>query len=115
MALKSLSFLTLIATIGLLGGIHIPPTFAQSTPINPLSDLQTQDGGTGVFSGSSGQSAFFDLMHNLQRGAHLKNPEQFQIEQQQNLEDAAAQFRQRQRELLKNPATTDQPHPDSSQ
>jgi len=101
MSIKPLTYtlFTLLTTLTL--GLGAPASFAQ-TSIDPLEDIQTQDGGSGMFSNQGSTSQFFDLMHNLQRGNHLRDPEQFSIDQQQNLDDAAAKFRQQQLERLNN-------------
>ena len=80
-------------------------SFAQASGLNnsqPLQDFQTQDD-TDPFSGRSSGSAIFDLIHRSQLGGG-RSMEEFTTEQRQNLNDAAAEFRNKQRLLLENQA-----------
>ncbi len=76
-------------------------SFAQASGLNnaqPLQDFQTQDN-TDPFSGRSSGSGIFDLIHRSQLGGG-RSMEEFNSEQRQNLNDAAAEFRNKQRLLL---------------
>jgi hypothetical protein len=76
-------------------------SFAQASGLNnaqPLQDFQTQDN-TDPFSGRSSGSGIFDLIHRSQLGGG-RSMEEFTTEQRQNLNDAAAEFRNKQRLLL---------------
>ena len=76
-------------------------TFAQASGLNnaqPLQDFQTQDN-TDPFSGRSSGSGIFDLIHRSRLGGG-RSMEEFTTEQRQNLNDAAAEFRNKQRLLL---------------
>ena len=80
-------------------------SFAQASGLNnaqPLQDFQTQDN-TDPFSGRSSGSGIFDLIHRSQLGGG-RSMEEFNNEQRQNLNDAAAEFRNKQRLLLENQA-----------
>ncbi|WP_445247088.1 hypothetical protein [Microcoleus sp. OTE_8_concoct_300] len=80
-------------------------SFAQASGLNnaqPLQDFQTQDN-TDPFSGRSSGSGIFDLIHRSQLGGG-RSMEEFSTEQRQNLNDAAADFRNKQRLLLENQA-----------
>ncbi|MBD1827384.1 hypothetical protein NDI47_18545 [Microcoleus vaginatus GB1-A2] len=80
-------------------------SFAQASGLNnaqPLQDFQTQDN-TDPFSGGSSGSAIFDLIHRSKLGGG-RSMEEFNTEQRQNLNDAAAEFRNKQRQLLENQA-----------
>ncbi|MEG4089693.1 hypothetical protein [Microcoleus sp. Pol12B4] len=80
-------------------------SFAQASGLNnaqPLQDFQTQDN-TDPFSGRSSGSAIFDLIHRSQLGGG-RSMEEFNSEQRQNLNDAAAEFRNKQRQLLEKQA-----------
>ena len=80
-------------------------SFAQASGLNnaqPLQDFQTQDN-TDPFSGRSSGSAIFDLIHRSQLGGG-RSMEEFNTEQRQNLNDAAAEFRNKQRQLLEKQA-----------
>ncbi|MBD1885214.1 hypothetical protein [Microcoleus vaginatus] len=84
-------------------------SFAQASGLNnaqPLQDFQTQDN-TDPFSGRSSGSAIFDLIHRSQLGGG-RSMEEFNSEQRQNLNDAAAEFRNKQRLLLEKQAVPSQ-------
>ncbi|MEG3939627.1 MULTISPECIES: hypothetical protein [unclassified Microcoleus] len=81
-------------------------TFAQASNLNnnnaqPLQDFQTQDN-TDPFSGRSSGSGIFDLIHRSRLGGG-RSMEEFNTEQRQNLNDAATEFRNKQRQLLEKP------------
>jgi hypothetical protein len=76
-------------------------SFAQASGLNnaqPLQDFQTQDN-TDPFSGRSSGSGIFDLIHRSRLGGG-RSMEEFNTEQRQNLNDAAAEFRNKQRLIL---------------
>lgn len=76
-------------------------SFAQASGLNnaqPLQDFQTQDN-TDPFSGRSSGSGIFDLIHRSRLGGG-RSMEEFNTEQRQNLNDAAAEFRNKQRLML---------------
>ena len=80
-------------------------SFAQASGLNnaqPLQDFQTQDN-TDPFSGRSSGSGIFDLIHRSKLGGGRSMGE-FNSEQRQNLNDAAAEFRNKQRLLLEKQA-----------
>lgn len=101
--------LGLVASVGFLP-LLARPTSAQSTRINPLEDFKPQDGSRDIFSGSSnGQmGGMLDLIHRANMG-NLRNSADFKADQQQGITDAAAQFRARQLELLRQPQPTTTP------
>ena len=80
--------------------------FAQASGLNnnaqPLQDFQTQDN-TDPFSGRSSGSGIFDLIHRSRLG-NGRSMEEFNTEQRQNLNDAAAEFRNKQRQMLEKQA-----------
>ena len=82
-------------------------TFAQASDLNnnsaqPLQDFQTRDN-TDPFSGRSSGGGIFDLIHRSRLG-NGRSIEEFNTEQRQNLNDAAAEFRNKQRQLLEKQA-----------
>ena len=86
-------------------------TFAQASNLNnnnaqPLQDFQTQDN-SDPFSGRSSGSGIFDLIHRSRLGGG-RSMEEFNTEQRQNLNDAAAEFRNKQRQLLEKPTAPSQ-------
>jgi hypothetical protein len=82
-------------------------TFAQASGLNnnaqPLQDFQTKDN-TDPFSGRSSGGGIFDLIHRSRLG-NGRSIEEFNTEQRQNLNDAAAEFRNKQRQMLEKQAT----------
>ena len=93
--------------LGLLVGVALAPCllpqaiFAQ-TAVQPLEDFQNKDGGTDLFSDRSGNgaSSLFNLMHRAAFSG-MRSADDYGAEQQQNLNDAAAQFRALQLKRLK--------------
>ncbi len=80
-------------------------TFAQVSGLNnsqPLQDFQTNDN-PDPFSSRLGGSGVLDLIHRSRLG-NGRSIEEFSTEQRQNLNDAAAEFRNKQRLLLEKPA-----------
>ncbi|HAT15241.1 MAG TPA: hypothetical protein DCS91_18190 [Microcoleaceae bacterium UBA11344] len=80
-------------------------TFAQASSLNnsqPLQDFQTNDN-PDPFSGRSSGTGLFDLIHRSRLGGG-RSMDEFTSEQRQNLNDAAAEFRNKQRQMLQNPA-----------
>jgi len=90
-------------------------TFAQSyeNTISPLQDLQTIDNPT-PFTGSGGID-MFDIIHNSRLGNN-RNMKEYMIEQRDSLNDAATQFRNKQKQLIQQPQNTagDTPVPTTS-
>jgi hypothetical protein len=85
--------------LSVLGGsvlLTMPrPAVAQTAPI--------QGGGSDIGVNQSGDMPdMFNLMHQLQRG-EIRNPYQFQQDQQQNINTEAADFREQQRRALEQP------------
>ncbi|MEG4344022.1 hypothetical protein QUB70_12125 [Microcoleus sp. A003_D6] len=81
-------------------------TFAQASGLTnspqPLQDFQTQDN-TDPFSGRSSGSGIFDLIHRSRLG-NGRSMEEFNTEQRQNLNEAATEFRNKQRQILEKQA-----------
>ncbi|MGK7921982.1 MAG: hypothetical protein AB4080_18460 [Trichodesmium sp.] len=84
--------------------IFLPqPTFAkpyESNTVNPLQDLQTVDN-PDPFTGSGGLD-MFDIIHNSRLGNN-RNMKEYMIEQRDSLDNAASQFRNKQKQLLQEP------------
>lgn len=108
MSIKPFKYTLFTLLAGLSLGLGTQASFAQNT-IDPLGDVQTQDGGSGLFSNQGSNNPFFDLIHNVQRGNPMQDSQQFSIDQQENLNDAAAKFRQQQLERLNNRPESTQP------
>lgn len=80
-------------------------TFAQASGLSnsqPLQDFQTNDN-PDPFSGRSSGTGIFDLIHRSRLGGG-RSIEEFTTEQRQNVNDAAAEFRDKQRQLLQKQA-----------
>lgn len=99
--------MTRLAIATLVGVAALPALLAQATlaqtapTVQPLEDFKPNDGGSDPFSNRSGSaSSLFDLMHRVTL-SNGRSIEDFSSEQQQNLNDAAAQFRQEQLKRLK--------------
>ena len=87
--------------------IFLPqPSFAQSyenNTVNPLQDLQTIDN-PDPFTGSGGID-MFDIIHNSRLGDN-RNMKEYMLEQRDSLNDAATQFRNKQKQLIQQPQNT---------
>ncbi|OCQ94641.1 hypothetical protein BCD67_03990 [Oscillatoriales cyanobacterium USR001] len=96
-----------LAALSAVGAVcFLPqPSWAQNSGATnsaaPLQDLQTQDN-TDPFTGRGGMGVF-DLIHRSQLGLG-RDINEFTLEQHQNLTDAAAQFRAKQRQLIEQQA-----------
>lgn len=93
--------------IGTVAGISVVSLlspqmiWAQTTNVNPLEDANPAEEGSDPFSSSGQGNSFgiFDLIHRANLGGD-RNVEDFSLEQDQNLNSAAAQFRKKQLERL---------------
>lgn len=110
--------------LGLLAGTALVPfvlpqiILAQSLDRDPSQDFQRQDNNDAVYGSGTGQNfSVFDMIHRANLGNN-RSIEDFSVEQGENLDSAAAEFRAKQRERLQiqqnqadpgNPATTVNP------
>lgn len=110
--------------LGLLAGTALVPfvlpqiILAQSLDRDPSQDFQRQDNNDAVYGSGTGQNfSVFDMIHRANLGNN-RSIEDFSVEQRENLDSAAAEFRAKQRERLQiqenqadpgNPATTVNP------
>ncbi|WP_293138242.1 hypothetical protein [Okeania sp. SIO3I5] len=106
----SVQFFTKILFSTLTTGIitiFLPqPSLAQSyenNTANPLQDLQTIDN-PDPFTGSGGID-MFDIIHNSRLGDN-RNMKEYMLEQRDSLNDAATQFRNKQKQLIQQPQNT---------
>ena len=93
-------------TTGIIAIFLPEPTFAQSyenNTANPLQDLQTIDN-PDPFTGSGGLD-MFDIIHNSRLGNN-RNMKEYMLEQRDSLNDAAAEFRNKQKQLIQQPQNT---------
>ncbi len=93
-------------TTGIITMFLPQPTFAQSyenNTVNPLQDLQTIDN-PDPFTGSGGID-MFDIIHNSRLGDN-RNMKEYMLEQRDSLNDAATQFRNKQKQLIEQPQNT---------
>lgn len=74
--------------------------------VQPLQDFNTQQNEVDPFTGSAGGGGFsvFDLIHNS-RLYNSRDMNDFTTESRENIDDAAAQFRQQQLQRLGNPVS----------
>jgi hypothetical protein len=80
-------------------------TFAQASGLNnsqPVQDFQTNDN-PDPFTGRGSGTGLFDLIHRSRLGGG-RSIDEFTTEQRQNLNDAATEFRDKQRQLLQKQA-----------
>ena len=95
-----------ILTTGIITMFLPEGTFAQSydnNNVNPLQDLQKIDN-SDPFTGSGGID-MFDIIHNSRLG-NKQNMKEYMLEQRNSLNDAATQFRNKQKELIRQPQNT---------
>ncbi|MEB3343466.1 hypothetical protein [Okeania sp.] len=71
--------------------------------INPLQDLQTIDNPDPF--GDSGGLNMFDIIHNSRLGNN-RDMKEYMLEQRDSLNDAAAEFRNKQKQLIQQPSNT---------
>ncbi|MCD8487488.1 hypothetical protein QPK87_12605 [Kamptonema cortianum] len=94
---------SLVAGFGMATLAYSTGAIAQTTNADPLQDLRVQDGSSDPFSTNGGTSAIFDMFHRARLGNN-RDMREYLLEQRQNLNDEASQFRRRQLELLQTPA-----------
>lgn len=90
------------ATLFLLNPTQVQAQLEPGTNSSPLQDLQPKDS-TDPFSNRGNGTGIFDLLHRSRLGNN-RDMNEFNAEQRKNLNDAAAEFRARQRELLQQQA-----------
>jgi hypothetical protein len=105
------------AGISLVSLLTPQPSWAQNTTtnVNPLDDLSPQQN-TNPFSArdqGEAMNGIMDLMHRAQMG-NIRSSSEYSTEQNQNLNDAAAKFRQRQLEMIRNQNSQNQASPANS-
>ncbi|CAD5918670.1 hypothetical protein PCC9214_00513 [Planktothrix tepida] len=100
LGLRLFSSTVVAAGIGILGFTSV--SFAQSTSVTPLQEFQRSDN-PDPLSGSNSQKTMLDIIHNSRLGRFNVDYEAVGNQQRQNIQDAATQFRQKQRQLLENP------------
>lgn len=97
--------LTAVAVgIGVLG--FTSASFAQSTSATPLQEFQRSDNPDPLSGENSGRT-MLDIIHNSRLGGFNIDYEAVGNQQRQNIQDAAAQFREKQRLLLQQPEVTE--------
>ncbi len=92
---------TLVAVgIGILG--LTSASLAQSTSASPLQEFQRSDN-PDPLSGENSGKTMLDIIHNSRLGRFNVDYEAVGNQQRQNIQDAATQFREKQRLLLQDP------------
>ncbi len=92
----------LLATLaGISLASLLVPQVGLADTANPVQDLNQQNSSNDPFSRANDGNAFsvLDLIHRVNLGSQT-SPEEFNTQQNQNLNDAAAAFRARQVQLL---------------
>ncbi len=104
-AKKSVPAFLVLAIAGI--AVSMPRSVAAQTTTQPFNDSLSGDSRGDVFSGrGNGQTnSMFDIIHRAMQGQGLSS-EDFNEEQQENLDDAAAQFRKLQQQQLQKPTAT---------
>ncbi len=96
---------SVLSTIGASVLMLSQPTLAQQqTSINPLQDFNSRNSDSDSSVGID-QGTMFDLLHKAQQGFFDVNPTTVLTEQRQGIQDAAAEFRAKQRQLMQQPST----------
>jgi hypothetical protein len=103
-ALGIFSCTVVAAGIGILG--LTSASLAQSTSASPLQQFQTSDN-PDPLSGSNSGKTMLDIIHNSRLGRFNVDYEAVGNKQRQNIQDAATQFREKQRLLLQQPEVTE--------
>ncbi|EDZ95782.1 MAG: hypothetical protein P5702_18510 [Limnospira sp. PMC 1291.21] len=88
-----------IATFGFGSAVQAAPELIAQATINPLQDFDSRNSTTDS-SNTLNQRTLFDILHSVQQGRFDMNGEFIQNQQNQNIQDAAAEFRQRQRQAI---------------
>lgn len=101
---KWLAFVT-VAGITTISWLLPQASQAQTGDVNPLQDFQTEEN-SDPFSSSNQGDAFgiFDLIHRAQLG-NVQSIEEYSTQQNQNLDAAAAQFREMQKKRIQGEST----------
>lgn len=97
--------LSVLTGIGLLS--MLSTTMVQSVSAQSATDLNqgsTTEESTDLFSNrnNDGMNSMMDLIHNANFGT-IRSQEQFRQDQQQSINSAAQEFRDRQQQLLRQP------------
>jgi hypothetical protein len=92
---------SVLAAVAIAVGV-MPHASAQTTTPQPLDNPQSADR-SDIFSNRGGNQStnMLDIIHRALQG-QSRSPEDYDSEQRDNLNDAAAQFRARQKLLLQN-------------
>lgn len=98
---KSLTSLVLSTVAGISVSLLLPqPSWAQTTSVNPLEDLNSEQSSDQFSRTNEGNSfGVFDLIHRANLGSG-PNIEDYSSQQNESLNTAAAEFRKKQRERL---------------
>ncbi len=91
--------LSILSAMGVSVCLFSQPSLAQQGTINPLQDFNSQHNDSGTSLGID-QSTMYNLIHRAQMGTLDFNPNSVYLQQQDNIRDAAAEFRARQRQMF---------------
>ena len=95
--------LGLVASLSLCSLLIPQDAKAQSTDVNPLQDFQPQQGDPFSSRNDNPTGSLFDLIHRAQLG-NSRSVEEFNTDKNQNLNDAAAEFRKKQQQRIQTPS-----------
>lgn len=110
---KSLTnlFLGTVAGISLASFLMPQITWAQTTDVNPLQDLNPEQNKDPFSNSSEGNSfSMFNIIHRANLGGSL-NIDDYSAEQNESLNNAAAEFRKKQLQRMQQQATPINPVP----
>lgn len=115
MSAKSYIRLFLGTVVGIsLSSLLLPQySWAQTTnEVNPLQDFESQQQEQNPFSSANDNpvGSIMDLMHRAQQG-NIRSTSEYSVEQNKVIDDAAAQFRQRQLQMIQKPSQQGNPVP----
>lgn len=89
--------LSILSAMGVGVTMLSQPGVAQQNTVNPLQDFNTQHNDNGTSVGID-QSTMYNLIHRAQMGTLDVNPNAVYDQQKDNIRDAAAEFRAKQRQ-----------------
>ena len=95
-----------VAGISLVSLLMPQPTWAQTTNVNPLQDLNPEQNQDPFSSSSQGNSfSMFDIIHRANLGGSL-NIDDYNAAQNESLNTAAAEFRKKQLQRMQQQQAT---------
>ena len=91
--------LSVLSAVGVAATVLSRPGIAQQNTVSPLQDFNSQNSDSGSSIGID-QGTMFQLIHQAQMGTLDRDMNAVYDNQQNNIQDAAADFRAKQRQLF---------------